>query len=387
MSHGQVPEYSVHLDAIRGAAASIVFLVHLKIFFVGSSHLLTATSQGALSSPEAHPFAAKGGRADYAHQAVIVFFVLSGFLVGGSVVRTIQRGLWSWRKYVIHRLVRLWMVLVPALLLGLLLDTVGIHHFAGQGTIYSAPPSQYMIPPNLPARVNPSTFFGNLFFLQDILVSPLGTNQPLWSLANEFWYYAAFPLLALPMLRKAPIWWRLLAIGVMVGILKFVGPAIGEYFLIWLLGVVAAVLPVTVPFRLRRLCAIAALLLCATINFRARYSGANNFHLDLLLSCVCFLLLYCVSQLQEQVGASPYRSGASFMSKISYSLYLTHGPVLCFMSALLIGSWRTLPLGDKAIIVLVKVVAAVLFVACSVHFLFEARTDRVRNYFEEKFNS
>jgi peptidoglycan/LPS O-acetylase OafA/YrhL len=387
MSNGQVPEYSVHLDAIRGVAASIVFLVHLKIFFVGSSHVKTAISQGTLSSPAAHTFAANSGRADYAHQAVIVFFVLSGFLVGGSVVRTIQRGLWSWRNYMIHRLVRLWMVLVPALLLGLLLDTIGIHHFAGQGTIYSAPPSQYMIAPNLPARVNQATFFGNLFFLQDILVPPLGTNQPLWSLANEFWYYAAFPLLALFILKKSSIWWRLLAICTMSVILRFVGPSIREYFLIWLLGVVAAVLPVMVPFRLRRLCALAALLLCATVNFRARYSGENSFHLDLLLGCTCFLLLYCVSQLQEQVGASPYRSAARFMSKISYSFYLTHGPVLCFMSALLIGSWRTLPLGGQAIIVLIKVVAAVLFVACSIHFLFEARTDRVRNYFERKFGS
>ena len=36
-------------------------------------------------------------------------------------------------------------------------------------------------------------FLGNAAFLQRILVPELGTNGPLWSLANEFWYYLLFP--------------------------------------------------------------------------------------------------------------------------------------------------------------------------------------------------
>jgi len=37
----------------------------------------------------------------------------------------------------------------------------------------------------------------NVFFLQTITVPVYGSNSPLWSLANEFWYYLLFPLLLL----------------------------------------------------------------------------------------------------------------------------------------------------------------------------------------------
>jgi peptidoglycan/LPS O-acetylase OafA/YrhL len=41
-----------------------------------------------------------------------------------------------------------------------------------------------------------TTFVGNLAFLQTIAVPIFGTNGPMWSLANEFWYYLIFPLAA-----------------------------------------------------------------------------------------------------------------------------------------------------------------------------------------------
>ena len=54
-------------------------------------------------------------------EAVMVFFVLSGFLVGGAVMRAGPA--FDWRTYAIARLSRLWVVLVPALLLTAALDT------------------------------------------------------------------------------------------------------------------------------------------------------------------------------------------------------------------------------------------------------------------------
>ena len=40
------------------------------------------------------------------------------------------------------------------------------------------------------------TFLGNLTFFQNIYVPAFGSNGPIWSLANEFWYYIVFPLAA-----------------------------------------------------------------------------------------------------------------------------------------------------------------------------------------------
>jgi hypothetical protein len=45
-----------------------------------------------------------------------------------------------------------------------------------------------------PAVHDIMTFLGNLCFVQTVSVPVYGSNGPLWSLANEFWYYVMFPL-------------------------------------------------------------------------------------------------------------------------------------------------------------------------------------------------
>ncbi len=374
---------SVHLDAIRASAAATVFLMHLRLFFLdtgsSSSTPPVVTSSAEVRVGFAYP---RRGHGDHAHQAVMVFFVLSGFLVGGSVVRTIRHGLWSWRKYAIHRVVRLWMVLIPALLLGALLDTAGSRHFAGEGTIYSAPAGQELLHSDFPSRLTPVTFLGNVFFLQDILVKTFGINQPLWSLANEFWYYAAFPCVALALIGGVPIFWRLVAVLVAAGILWFTGEQIAWYFVIWLLGVVVAVLPAVIPLRLLRVSAAASLFLFALVSLTAKYDGANEFPVDLLIAFSFLPLLYCVAQMSAPSRPSLYRTVARFVSKISYSMYLTHVPVFCLLSAVLVGGWRVFPLNGHSLILVVEAAGTALLAACAVHFLFEARTDRVRRYLE-----
>ena len=46
------------------------------------------------------------------HQSVMVFFVLRGFLVGGSDVGAMQKGTRTWNGYLLRRMTRLWVVLV-----------------------------------------------------------------------------------------------------------------------------------------------------------------------------------------------------------------------------------------------------------------------------------
>ena len=111
-----VPRFSVHLDAVRGIAAFVVFFGHAREIFLASptvALLGTATSRATQAS---------GPRTTWGHQAVIVFFVLSGLLVGGSVIRDVRNGRWSWRKYLVQRVTRLWIVLLTAILIGWGLD-------------------------------------------------------------------------------------------------------------------------------------------------------------------------------------------------------------------------------------------------------------------------
>ena len=387
----EIPEYSVHLDAIRGGAACVVFLTHLRYLLIASARDKKPgppVSMTEIVPPRSGRTAPNTGEVhrDFGHQAVIVFFVLSGFLVGGSVVRALKSQRWNWKKYLVHRMVRLWIVLIPALVLGLCLDLAGTRHFAGQGAIYSAPHGQGMIQRNILDRLDASTFFGNLFFLQDVKVQPLGTNVPLWSLTNEFWYYLAFPLLCLVFVRHGAVWKRALAGIVMAGILFFVGHKIAEYFLIWLLGVAAAFTPLRIPARLQRGIALAMLLLFLVVNAAIRYHEPHVFHTDVIVALLFFLLLYSVLHLRTPFRRGVYRSGAGFMSKISYSLYLTHVPVLCLASAIVARPWYRLPVNGETAAILFAIVVSVFAVACAVHLLFEARTDVVRRWLEARLD-
>src|SRR5262245_43740160 len=94
---------SVHLDVIRGVAAVAVLGGHIRGLFFAEYNQLAA-----------HPLwvTVMYGVTSLGHQAVMVFFVLSGFLVGGSVLKNLDN--WSWRDYLINRLTRLYVVLLPA---------------------------------------------------------------------------------------------------------------------------------------------------------------------------------------------------------------------------------------------------------------------------------
>jgi hypothetical protein len=90
-------------------------------------------------------------------------------------------------------LTRLYIVLIPAVLLGVVLDHLGYRLF-GAGSIYYSPTGLDLVPTHdLAQRLLPSVIAGNLMFLQGLCVPIVGTNVALWSLSNEFWYYMIFP--------------------------------------------------------------------------------------------------------------------------------------------------------------------------------------------------
>lgn len=80
------------------------------------------------------------------HSAVVIFFVLSGYLISGSVFRMFAAGRWSWKRYSLHRLLRLWIVLIPGLMLTALCDQTGIHlHRAPAQMLYSGASGNHML--------------------------------------------------------------------------------------------------------------------------------------------------------------------------------------------------------------------------------------------------
>jgi len=326
MAIGSAPTrnaYSAQLDALRAIAALAVMAGHLRnIFFVD----LPDVDAGFHGLVKAVYFATSLG-----HEAVMVFFVLSGFLVGGSVLRASPSRLWC-VDYTINRLTRLWMVLIPALVLGLVWDRAGIAAFGTRGIYGGLAPNQ-VVRYAVRTRLSPAVLVGNALFLQGIVVQTFGSNSPLWSLSYEFWYYALFPLVTLGVAASNGTRWRLLSGATVIGICLTVGKTICIYFLIWLMGAIINLLP-----RPRHnpghslLVAPAGLLIAGLAVVKAHGAGYPLFS-DFCVGLLTTWLVYAIATTGSRSVAAMWASLAAWLAGLSYTLYLVHLPVLAFASA------------------------------------------------------
>jgi len=366
----------VHLDALRGLAAFSVLLNHWRdALFVDYSDL------GNHNPLMAFTYLITGlGR-----QWVIVFFVMSGYLVGGSVLRTLRSQTWSWRDYLLARLTRLYVVLIPALLLGSCLDWVGLH-IRNSSDLYSGHSGMHSLTVDVHSRLNLPTFVCNSVFLQTLVIPAshgwqaptLGTNGPLWSLSNEFWYYLAFPLLALLIAGVEPLWARI-TYGIGLALWGWlVGAGIVLLGIPWLFGVLIHYLPVMPPLRswVRVLFMLTAVGLLGGSLLLGRLFPGLTF--DLLLgvgvAVAIWLILHCATSSLPRW----YVIVAQRMARSSYTLYLAHFPLLILLKALLDLprsnlNWHSL-WEAFAVLLVIFVYAQLVYEG------FEKNTDRVRKW-------
>jgi peptidoglycan/LPS O-acetylase OafA/YrhL len=384
-SHPQPPAHlrsphgaaSIHLDALRGIAAIGVCFSHIRdLFFRDYPQVPHHSALLALL------YLATG----LGHQWVVIFFVLSGYLVGGSVLRAHATGRWAWSPYLFNRLTRLYIVLAPALVLGGLLDLAGIHLFGLHG-IYGGNGGSHTITSAIPARLNLTTFLGNYAFLQTILVPTLGSNGPLWSLANEFWYYIAFPALVFILLPRSTMLRRFLYLVLLVGVVLLIKPQIALLGLVWLMGVVIHYLPriSTESAIARRLLVVAALI--AFAGTLAWCKQTRSPYSDYVLGVVVTLLIYVILGCSRTPMPGFYSHAAQRLSHSSYTLYLAHVPLLVFLTAFAETRFhqnRWLP-DAQHLLIGAGLFLLVMFYAQFVWFFFERRTDGLRAWL--KFRS
>ncbi len=308
-----------YLDGARAVAALLVLVGHLNtLFFVA-----TPTSHTLLSKVF-YSIAARS------HDAVLVFFVLSGLLVGMSAHKAYALGSPGWRHYTASRLSRLLTVLVPALLLGALWDHIGLDRFGPDYGTADIP---------VQAHETFSDFFGNLFFLQGVIVDPFGSNKPLWSLSYEAWYYFLFPLLLVLAGQKTSPRTRCINAMLFGASLAFVGWKISEYFTIWLMGAALYVAAARYPlkFKPRLVLAVSGILIIVVIFIMRKKLFADDeagFTPDFVVSgfiMLHFLVATCITQ-----EVSPImRAVTKFFADFSFTLYVVHFPALLFVSCVI----------------------------------------------------
>ena len=308
----------------------------------------------------------------FGREAVMVFFVISGYLVGGKVLERMREGRFHWRRFLCDRTSRLYSVLVVALLIGWALDSAGANFFNDFG-LYSknTPEPMSVIDRDYGSDAVPSVLVGNLLFLQTISVSPFGSNGPLWSLANEWWYYLLFPIcLRVGYGASSKRWLWMIPCGVLVALLP---TEILILFGIWLMGVM-----VSTKGRALIPPSMAVVFLWASL-VAARIQVLNvPFLSEFLVGLSMALMLISLAGMERRL---PLRKLSKKMADFSYTTYLLHFPLLLFVVAAVhdtTGFGVRMRIGAPSLMYFLGLVSFALILSWIVSLFTEAKTSIYR---------
>ncbi|WP_370400594.1 acyltransferase family protein [Sulfitobacter sp. JB4-11] len=306
--------FSNYLDVLRFGAAFVVLISHFAYprFTEGRYLWVRELNLGS--------------------DAVVLFFVLSGLVIAFVAQTKDHAG----RQFAFNRATRLLSVALPALLLGYLLDRMGMALFPD---FYDSP---FYAPLPLAEQLARGLSFTNEW---GGLEARLGTNGPYWSLSYEVAYYALFAvawyltgalravllvlgvwLVGLNILLLMPAWlmgvwvWRCLDRGLLPQ--QRLIP-----LLVWGLPLVyAGALVLGLPEALR---GVTAMALPAEVVDGLRFSDEFLWN-NLLAVCVALHLLG-VAALTRRRAARPSGRLIPWLAGGSFSLYLFHYPLLQFL--------------------------------------------------------
>lgn len=300
-------------------AILIALLRGLAAIEVAAAHLRAQLFPGYQLVP--HPTVWFQGLAfftGFAHQAVVMFFLLSGWLVGGSLLNKIGAPD-ALKIYAIDRVTRLWTVLIPCFLFMLLLG-VGFGALDPRALDFSSR-----------CQYSAFAFVGNLIGLQPGFVPAFGGDFPLWSLANETWYYILFPLLLLIFTARAAR--TRICSAMCAGLIAyFLSHAVLLYFSLWLLGAGFSRVRVDATWRFRLL--LFSIFAAISVFYRMRGSNddltAQSFIQDFIYSIAFLTFLssmqYAVPRHSGWINA--VKAVGKLTSEFSFTLYVLHIPVI-----------------------------------------------------------
>jgi len=293
---------------------------------------------------------------------VVIFFVLSGFLVGGGVISRCLSGTFNLRLFVIDRFSRIWVPLVPSLFL-----TLGVALYCG------LPHSSIDL-------------LGNLFALQGVCFKNFGHNEPLWSLSYEVWFYVLIGAIGVILSRE--LQGRVVAVFViLISCIVFTRLS-PDFLYCWLLGAFCFFLIserkrpglVVISIIIAVFGALISQLQSDTLSVSKSHlidalPGRNVACLIESTGIGILIASICRQQPSSDLWIKLDRFGTS-MAAFSYTLYLTHYPIL--------GLWehfipqRSPNFNLLSFVIFVAKICSCLLVGWLLYLPFEAKTPSVR---------
>ena len=310
------------LDFARWTAAFVVFASHLRNHIHVKHSGISPSADGWLVQVW---YLISGLH----WEAVSVFFVLSGFLVGGITTARARIGQFHLPSYSINRATRIYIAFAPAVILGWALDSIIVNSGAGLG-IYEhlhplvKGPSQHVYANQLSGDV----LYSNLLMLQSFYVKPVGSNLPLWTLSFEFWFYVLFGCGVVMVVGNSWIR-RLVALLVAGSTIFFMGGRLPALMLLWLLGLVAA-LPGAQFLRRPGLALLTlfGLLVAARLHDYQTQPSAIAYYVMEVAPAVAFAWLVFSARGHHYPWLIRLQPLNQWLASFSFSLYLVHYPVM-----------------------------------------------------------
>jgi peptidoglycan/LPS O-acetylase OafA/YrhL len=316
------------LDMLRGALAVYVLAGHCRWLLWAGHGVWMATPHSRWLEPLVYSSAL----VRYGREAVMIFFVLSGFFIHLRAAESDRTTTPTATAFYRRRAHRLGAPYAFALLVTIVLDAVGR---AVWPALYHAATGDL-----LTDSIFSKTGYGLRSIVPAFLVLPsslgydFGTNGPLWSLAYEVIYYALYP------------WWlRLrrssaaLAYGgvplacALVSIVPWPGflGAVVMLYPVWLTGAAVAEVVLSGRLRLPRAAAAASFVIGVGLHV------TGVMHVLPMAPAMLYgggAVVLCASMGARSIRRWPVRV-FEYLGARSYSIYIVHFPFVALMSAAL----------------------------------------------------
>lgn len=297
---------------------------------------------------------------------VVIFFVLSGFLVGGKVLERVRNGTFDAAAYVLDRVSRIYVPLLPALLF-----TMVICLICGR-------------------TISFGEFFGNLFGLQGLSCGPFGGNGPLWSLAYEFWFYVLAGYIGLLFGSTYRMTGALLGVTLVFVIFTQFDASL---LFCWCLGAFSYSL-LTRHFKQTWLFVSLGLAVAGygLLQLLSESTSANHLGsflpsrdiATLILSLgLAFILPFLAQRPPRSEKLISIERAGTHLAAFSYTLYLTHYPMLDLWDHFLKERFSTL--SPHTFLWFVAKLSSCVLVAWLLYLPFEAQTARVRSWMKQRW--
>lgn len=309
------PDQSRQLDSIRALSALVVLVGHTNQTILLPTLKAGSTFVGF-----------------FTQLSVMVFFVLSGFLIGKSVCNNISKNNgFSIAQYARDRAYRLYPPLIVAILLMVLLAALAPVFFpSGTQQLLSISGANFV---RTEFTVIAKQLFGALAFINEFKTTTPSANGPLWSLSLEAWYYVtaaalflwpsrkvasiALLILTVVITRKnqlffmlAPIWFA----GFGLAFVHQNRPTMNNRLFGWLFAALTIAVAV----------AVALVLFADPLGKGVWLDRLNHFRLASGLWFACFMALI-------MGGGARFPTIFHSQAGYSYTLYVTHFPIMLFV--------------------------------------------------------